>query len=237
VSQPLDDWVAERDREVAERISRAQSAGRHHVRPLTDRHHAYVQAINEHPVVVSTGPAGTGKTSLACAVAARMLKEGAVKRVVITRPLVACDEDLGILPGTVLEKVNPYLAPVLGALNESLGAQEVAKLLATDVIEVCPLAVMRGRTFHDAFVICDEAENATYRQLHMLLLRQGYGSRFVVNGDVTQSDLPRAPVNPLERVALRLLGDPEVAVVRMTHADVLRPPLVERIDARLSLDD
>lgn len=232
-SVPLDDWMAERDRDVAARAAAAAARASPHRKPLTKNHLYYQQTIEAYPVTVCVGPCGTGKTVLACEVAAKLFREQKIKRIVLSRPLVMCDEDLGTLPGSKEEKLAPFLAPLENTLKGLFGRTEYDRMVANGVVEVCPLAVMRGRTFEDAVVILDESQNATYGQLKMALTRLGGGSHIVVNGDVTQSDL-RDPDNPLTNVIRRLRGVKEIKIVRLTRADVLRPALVQLIDERLS---
>ena len=183
------------------------------------------------------GPAGTGKTYLAVACAVEALEGDSVRRLVLVRPAVEAGERLGFLPGDFAQKVDPYLRPIYDALYEMLGFDRVAKLIERNVIEIAPLAYMRGRTLNESFVILDEAQNATVEQMKMFLTRIGFGTRAVVTGDITQSDLPRHRVSGL-RHALRLLQD--VEGVRFTHftaRDVVRHPLVQRIVEAYEHDD
>lgn len=189
----------------------------------------YVQMIESHDVVFGVGPAGTGKTYLAVAMAARALLDKSVKRIVLTRPAVEAGERLGFLPGDLAEKVDPYLRPLYDALFEMIGADRVREHLADGVIEIAPLAYMRGRTLSDAFVILDEAQNTTIAQLKMFLTRLGYGSRTVVTGDVTQTDLPSGQISGLRDAERRLTGVDGIAFARFSASDVVRHPLVERI--------
>jgi phosphate starvation-inducible PhoH-like protein len=230
------DWRAERDRDVGARVE-AKKAGRlgRPEKPLTDRHKRYLRAVERRQVVLALGPAGTGKTSLACGVAVKLLRAGRVEKVVLSRPLVQCDEDLGILKGTLKEKTDPYVAPLAEALKEHLGAHEFAKLEASGVIEVIPLAVMRGRTFHNAVVILDEAQNATFGQLQMAITRCGHNCKLVINGDVEQVDL--GIPSPLLEVWRLLAAPPRhkgYAFVRLTDKEVLRPDIVRFATRRLS---
>ena len=190
---------------------------------------AYIQSIRTHDVVFGIGPAGTGKTYLAMAMAVRALADRRVKRIILTRPAVEAGERLGFLPGDLAEKINPYLRPLYDALNDMMEADRVVQLQANGTIEVAPLAFMRGRTLNDSFIILDEAQNTTAEQMKMFLTRLGFGSQAVVTGDVTQVDLPHGQRSGLSD-ATRLLGGVEgVKIIHFTEADVVRHPLVQRI--------
>ncbi len=189
----------------------------------------YVNAIRQHDVVFGIGPAGTGKTYLAMAMAVRALSEKRVKRIVLTRPAVEAGEKLGFLPGDLAEKVNPYLRPLYDALHDMMDVERAQGLVERGVVEVAPLAFMRGRTLNDAFVILDEAQNATIEQMRMFLTRLGFGSKAIVTGDVTQVDLPNGARSGLSD-AVRLLTNVEgISINFFTDADVVRHPLVARI--------
>ncbi|MGH9316208.1 MAG: PhoH family protein [Thermoanaerobaculia bacterium] len=189
----------------------------------------YVQTIDRHDMVFSIGPAGTGKTYLAVAMAASALLEKKVKRIVLARPAVEAGERLGFLPGDMVEKVNPYLRPLYDALYDILGYEKTAKLLERGIIEVAPIAFMRGRTLNDAFIILDEAQNTTSEQMRMFLTRIGFGSKAVVTGDVTQVDLPQGKTSGL-REAQQLLSRIEgIRFVIFDERDVVRHPLVQSI--------
>ncbi len=191
--------------------------------------HAYVQQMREHDIVFGIGPAGTGKTYLAMAMAVRALLEKRVKRILLTRPAVEAGEKLGFLPGDLAEKVNPYLRPLYDALHDMMDFERAQLLVQRGVIEVAPLAFMRGRTLNDAFVILDEAQNTSIEQMRMFLTRLGFGSKAVVTGDVTQVDLPSGTRSGLGD-AVRVLENVEgIAVTRFTDVDVVRHPLVARI--------
>ena len=191
--------------------------------------HHYVRAIHEHDVGFGVGPAGTGKTYLAMAMAVRALSENKVKRIILTRPAVEAGEKLGFLPGDLAEKVNPYLRPLYDALHDMMDLERAGMLMARGVVEVAPLAFMRGRTLNDSFVILDEAQNSTSEQMKMFLTRLGFGSKAVVTGDVTQTDLPTNRKSGLAD-AVTLLKDVDgIALCRFTDADVVRHPLVARI--------
>lgn len=189
----------------------------------------YVQTIDRHDLVFAIGPAGTGKTYLAVAMAAAALLEKKVKRIVLARPAVEAGERLGFLPGDMVEKVNPYLRPLYDALYDILGYEKTAKLLERGIIEVAPIAFMRGRTLNDAFIILDEAQNTTSEQMRMFLTRIGFGSKAVVTGDVTQVDLPQGKTSGL-REAQQLLSRIEgIRFVIFDERDVVRHPLVQSI--------
>lgn len=189
----------------------------------------YLQAIGEHDLTFGVGPAGTGKTYLAVAMAIAALTDRTAKRLVLTRPAVEAGERLGFLPGDLTQKVDPYLRPLYDALGDMLDLNRVQDMLETGVIEVAPLAFMRGRTLNDAFIILDEAQNTTREQMKMFLTRLGFGSKAVVTGDVTQVDLPSAAASGLTNALRVLEGVEGVAMVRLEKADVVRHPLVGRI--------
>lgn len=189
----------------------------------------YLRRIFEHAVNFGIGPAGTGKTYLAVACAVSYLAEDKVRRIVLVRPAVEAGERLGFLPGDMSQKVDPYLRPLYDALNDMIGADRVAKLMERGVIEIAPLAFMRGRTLNDAFIILDEAQNTTTEQMKMFLTRLGFGSTAVITGDITQVDLPRGVMSGLKH-ASRVLNDVEgISFTRFEAKDVVRHPLVQRI--------
>mgnify|MGYP000938721419 CR=1 FL=1 len=189
----------------------------------------YVDAIRTHDVVFGVGPAGTGKTYLAVALAVSALRAKKVARIILTRPAVEAGERLGFLPGDLEAKINPYLRPLYDALYDLMDADEIVTLVEKRVIEVAPLAFMRGRTLHDAFVILDEGQNTTAAQMKMFLTRLGFGSRMVVTGDLTQTDLPRGTGSGLAQSLRILEGVEGVAQCFLTDADVVRHRLVQRI--------
>ncbi len=199
------------------------------LRPRTLRQKAYVEAMERHDLTFALGPAGTGKTFLATVLAVRMLSDRKVERLVLTRPAVEAGERLGFLPGDLQQKVDPYLRPLYDALHALLGAEKTTTLLEKGVIEVAPLAYMRGRTLDEAFVILDEAQNTTPAQMRMVLTRLGERSRMVVTGDTTQVDLPPGQLSGLVDAAEVLADINGVAVCRLTSADVVRHPLVQRV--------
>lgn len=202
------------------------------IRAKTENQSNYLQAINTNDVVFGVGPAGTGKTYLAVACAVEALASERVKRIILVRPVVEAGENLGFLPGDIGQKVDPYLRPLYDALYDFLGNEKVERLLENNVIELAPLAYMRGRTLSDAFVILDEAQNATESQMKMFLTRIGYGAKALVTGDPSQIDLPRGTSSGL-RQSIAILDDLKgVAICRLTGKDIVRHPLVQRIVER-----
>lgn len=197
--------------------------------PRTATQRRYLEAIRASDMVFGVGPAGTGKTYLAVAMAVADLLARRVKRLILTRPAVEAGEKLGFLPGDLTEKVNPYLRPLYDALHDMLDFQRVNEMLAEGVIEIAPLAFMRGRTLNDAFIILDEAQNTTPEQMKMFLTRLGFGSKAVVTGDVTQIDLPRGAPSGLNEARSILAGVPGLDFVFFSEEDVIRHPLVGRI--------
>ena len=199
------------------------------IAPKTVNQKHYVDAIRRHTVTFSIGPAGTGKTYLAMALAVAALADKQVGRIILTRPAVEAGERLGFLPGTLLEKVDPYLRPLFDALYDMLDADRLTSYMEKGIVEVAPLAFMRGRTLNDSFVILDEAQNTSPEQMQMFLTRLGFGSKMVVTGDVTQIDLPREQASGLIQVQ-DILGPLDgVAFIRFGHEDVVRHKLVQRI--------
>ncbi|RYU09381.1 PhoH family protein [Nocardioides iriomotensis] len=201
------------------------------IRPKTLNQKRYVDAIDKHTIVFGIGPAGTGKTYLAMAKAVQALQSKNVNRIILTRPAVEAGERLGFLPGTLSEKIDPYLRPLYDALHDMLDPETIPKLLAAGTIEVAPLAYMRGRTLNDAFIILDEAQNTSPEQMKMFLTRLGFGSKIVVTGDVTQVDLPNGIKSGL-RVVEGILDDvKDISFNRLTSSDVVRHRLVGHIVA------
>ncbi len=207
------------------------------IRPKTAGQKEYVDAIDENTIVFGIGPAGTGKTYLAMAKAVQALQRKEVNRIILTRPAVEAGERLGFLPGTLTDKIDPYLRPLYDALNEMMDPDIVPKLMATGTIEVAPLAYMRGRTLNDSFVVLDEAQNTTPEQMKMFLTRLGFGTRMVVTGDITQVDLPQGASGL--RLVTRVLSDiDDIHFSRLTSDDVVRHSLVGRIvDAYSEYDE
>jgi len=199
------------------------------IRVKTFGQRQYVHAIKHRDVTFGIGPAGTGKTYLAVAMAVAALKWGEVERIILTRPAVEAGESLGFLPGDLKEKVDPYLRPIYDALNSILGADHTERLMDRGVIEIAPLAYMRGRTLDGAFVILDEAQNTTNAQMKMFLTRLGFGSKMVVNGDISQIDLPRGAKSGLVNAQQILRGIEAIEFVRFTAGDVVRHPVVAKI--------
>ncbi|MBV9822516.1 MAG: PhoH family protein, partial [Actinobacteria bacterium] len=199
------------------------------IRPKTVNQKRYVDAIDEHTIVFGIGPAGTGKTYLAVAKAVQALQAKRVNRIILTRPAVEAGERLGFLPGTLNDKIDPYLRPLMDALHDMLDPESVPRLLQAGTIEVAPLAYMRGRTLNDAFVILDEAQNTTPEQMKMFLTRLGFGSKIVVTGDITQVDLPNGSKSGL-RVVRDILSDIEdIEFAYLDSKDVVRHQLVGHI--------
>lgn len=199
------------------------------VRARTDGQSRYVDAIRHHELCVCVGPAGTGKTYLAVAAALEALRSKRIKRIVLVRPAVEAGEKLGFLPGDLQAKVHPYLRPLLDALREMLDYHHVRTYLENDIIEIAPLAYMRGRTLNESFIILDEGQNTTIPQMQMFLTRMGEGSRIVVTGDLSQVDLPNQVANGLEDAVHRLANIEGVAIVRMQKTDIVRHRLVQAI--------
>ncbi|MBR5950078.1 MAG: PhoH family protein [Actinomycetaceae bacterium] len=208
------------------------------IRPKTLGQKEYVEAIENNDIVFGIGPAGTGKTYLAVAKAVTALQKKQVSRIILTRPAVEAGESLGFLPGSLAEKINPYLRPLYDAMHDMLETDAITKLMASGTIEVAPLAYMRGRTLNDAFVILDEAQNTTGEQMKMFLTRMGFGSKMVITGDRTQIDLPGRTTSGLV-LAERILRDIEgIAFVELSSADVVRHRLVaDIIDAYARHDE
>lgn len=197
------------------------------VKTLGQRH--YVSAIRKRDIVFGVGPAGTGKTYLAVVMAVTALREGFVKRIVLTRPAVEAGESLGFLPGDLKEKVDPYLRPLYDALHDVLGIEQTARLMERGTIEVAPLAYMRGRTLDDSFVILDEAQNTTSEQIKMFLTRLGFGSKMVITGDLTQIDLPKGKKSGL-KIAVDILKEVHgIEFIHLQAADVVRHTLVQKV--------
>jgi phosphate starvation-inducible protein PhoH and related proteins len=199
------------------------------IRPKTLNQKRYVDAIDAHTIVFGIGPAGTGKTYLAMAKAVNALQRKQVTRIILTRPAVEAGERLGFLPGTLSEKIDPYLRPLYDALHDMMDPELIPKLMASGIIEVAPLAYMRGRTLNDAFIILDEAQNTTAEQMKMFLTRLGFGSKVVVTGDVTQIDLPGGNRSGLRAAVDILDGIDDIHIAELTSADVVRHRLVAEI--------
>jgi phosphate starvation-inducible protein PhoH and related proteins len=201
------------------------------IRPKTLNQKRYVDAIDKHTVVFGIGPAGTGKTYLAMAKAVQALQRKDVNRIILTRPAVEAGENLGFLPGTLNDKIDPYLRPLYDALHDMVDPDSIPRLLTSGTIEVAPLAYMRGRTLNDAFIILDEAQNTSMEQMKMFLTRLGFGAKMVVTGDITQVDLPGATRSGLRAVQGVLEGVDDIAFCQLTNHDVVRNALVGKIVA------
>jgi phosphate starvation-inducible protein PhoH and related proteins len=199
------------------------------LRPRTDGQGRYVQALKSHDVVICVGPAGTGKTYLAVAHAVALLRADVVKKIVLVRPAVEAGERLGFLPGDLIAKINPYLRPLFDALNEMLEVETVKRYMESDIIEILPLAYMRGRTLNNSCIILDEGQNATVAQMKMFLTRMGHNARVIVTGDMTQVDLPRTIRSGLADAVQRLKNVEGLAVLHLDDADIVRNPIVQRI--------
>lgn len=200
-----------------------------HLKPKTLGQSQYLEAIRHNYITFGIGPAGTGKTYLAVAMAVFSLKNKHVERIILTRPAVEAGEKLGFLPGDLQEKIDPYLRPLYDAMYDIMGAETVQKYMAKNIIEVAPLAYMRGRTLEDAFIILDEAQNTTAEQMKMFLTRMGFGSKMVVTGDITQIDLPRGVQSGLKHAQAVLAKTQGIAVLNLNESDVVRHEIVSRI--------
>lgn len=204
-------------------------AGGRCIKPRTDGQVKYLAAIDDYEMTFCIGPAGTGKTYLAVAKAVEMLKAGEVKKIILVRPAVDAGEKLGFLPGDLLEKVNPYLRPLLDAFGDMMDTSQVKRLLADDVIEVIPLAFMRGRTLSNAVIICDEAQNVTKKQMLMLLTRLGHNAKMIITGDDQQIDLHYRDESGLVHAKQLLQNVAGIVFVYLQDSDIVRHPLVQRI--------
>ncbi len=212
---------------VAAAVDVATAARR--VIPRTPGQARYVQSIRENDITFAVGPAGTGKTYLAVAVAVEALKQQKIRKIVLVRPAVEAGESLGFLPGDITAKINPYLRPLLDALQEMMDYDQMKRHMEQDIIEVIPLAYMRGRTLNEAFIILDEAQNTTLSQMKMFLTRMGLGSKIVISGDTTQIDLPRASASGLVDALARLRHIAGVSIVQLNKSDIVRHRLVQEI--------
>ena len=203
--------------------------GGRHVRPRTDGQARYVRAMQDNDLTLCIGPAGTGKTYLAVGMAVNLLRQGQVRRIVLVRPAVEAGERLGFLPGDIVAKVNPYLRPLFDSLNDMLESEQVKRYMDSDIIEICPLAYMRGRTLNQAVIILDEGQNTTVPQMKMFLTRMGNGSKIIVTGDITQVDLPRQARSGLIDAVHRLREIERIGIIYLDQNDIVRHPLVQKI--------
>jgi phosphate starvation-inducible PhoH-like protein len=208
---------------------RPNEAGSRYLRPRTDGQARYVRAMREHELTLCVGPAGTGKTFLAVGMAVSLLRQSQVKKIVLVRPAVEAGERLGYLPGDIVAKVNPYLRPLFDALNDMMEPEQVKRYMENDIIEIVPLAYMRGRTLNQACIILDEGQNTTVPQMKMFLTRMGNGSKIIVTGDVTQVDLPKQTRSGLIDAVQRLRNIERIALIWLDENDIVRHPLVQQI--------
>jgi phosphate starvation-inducible PhoH-like protein len=215
------------DREAPQNLTLLE--GGRYVRPRTDGQARYVRSMQDNDLTFCIGPAGTGKTFLAVGMAVSLLRQGQVKRIVLVRPAVEAGERLGFLPGDIVAKVNPYLRPLFDALNDMLEPDQVRRYMENDIIEIVPLAFMRGRTLNQAVIILDEGQNTTVPQMKMFLTRMGNGSKIIVTGDVTQIDLPRQVRSGLVDAVHRLQDLEQIAIIYLDERDIVRHPLVQQI--------
>ncbi len=225
--EPLEEWDGRLSVFVAGRP----------VKPKTTNQVAYIESIRDHDLVFCVGPAGTGKTYLAVATAVHLLKTDRCRKLILVRPAVEAGEKLGYLPGDLQAKVNPYLRPLLDALHDMMDFGTIQRFMASDVIEVVPLAYMRGRTLNNAVIILDEAQNTTKGQMKMFLTRLGHGSKMIVTGDTTQIDLPDPRESGLIDAARRFTRTPGIGFAQLTRVDVVRHPLVQRVIEAYGEDD
>jgi len=199
------------------------------LRPRTDGQGRYVRAMRENDLTLCVGPGGTGKTYLAVGMAVSLLRTGQVKRIVLVRPAVEAGERLGFLPGDLVAKINPYLRPLFDSLHDMMEPDQVKRYMENDIIEIVPLAYMRGRTLNQACIILDEGQNTTVPQMKMFLTRMGNGSKIIVTGDVTQTDLPKQTRSGLSDALHRLRDLPRIALIYLDETDIVRHPLVQQI--------
>jgi phosphate starvation-inducible PhoH-like protein len=214
---------------IGPQAEKPAEGGSRFVRPRTDGQARYVRAMRDHDLTICVGPAGTGKTWLGVGMAVSMLRQAAVKKIVLVRPAVEAGERLGFLPGDIAAKVNPYLRPLFDALNDMMEPEQVKRYMENDIIEIVPLAFMRGRTLNQAVIILDEGQNTTIPQMKMFLTRMGSNSKIIVTGDVTQVDLPKQTRSGLMDAVHRLRDIDRIALVYLDENDIVRNPLVQQI--------
>ncbi|MCS6976567.1 MAG: PhoH family protein [Gemmatales bacterium] len=216
------------DLSAADRTAAVVGPGKS-IRPKTDGQARYVKAMQDNDVILCVGPAGTGKTYLAVAFAVNALRQGQIRRIVLCRPLVEAGEKLGYLPGDIAAKVNPYIRPLLDAMDDMMPIEQVRRYLELELIEISPLAFMRGRTINHAAIILDEGQNTTVPQMRMFLTRMGIGSKIIVTGDITQVDLPKDTRSGLADAIQRLKDIERVAIIHLSEKDIVRHQLVQQI--------
>jgi len=225
----LIDYLLNAERSEQEGIGATNISNGKQIRPKTNGQREYVEAIRDYDIVFGIGPAGTGKTYLAMASAVEALKKQEIRRIILTRPAIEAGESLGFLPGDINAKISPYLRPLYDAIYDMMDAERIEKYIETGIIEVAPLAYMRGRTLNDAFIILDEAQNCTAEQMKMFLTRLGFDSKTVITGDMTQSDLPQEKPTGLLQAQDILKGIKEIKFIYLSGSDVVRHALVQRI--------
>lgn len=216
-------------------MQRKRSRGRQ-LKPKTENQAKYIRSMVEADVTICIGPAGTGKTTIAVGLACQYLLENKVSKIVITRPVVESGKGLGFLPGTFQDKIHPYLVPIFDEMNLYLSKDTAEKFMREKRVEVCPLEYMRGRNFHNSFIILDEAQNATYQQIKMLITRMGSKSKCVINGDIEQTDLPHSISGALEECVDRLDNLKGVSIVELERSDIIRNKIISSILERLEDD-
>ena len=216
-------------------MQKKRSGGRR-LNPKTENQAKYIRSKIESDVTICIGPAGTGKTTIAVGLGCQYLLENKVNKIIVTRPVVESGKGLGFLPGTFQDKIHPYLVPIFDEMNLYLSKEIAEKWLKEKRVEICPLEYMRGRNFHDSFIILDEAQNATYKQIKMLITRMGSRSKCVINGDIEQTDLPQSVSGALEECADRLEDLKGVSIVELERCDIIRNKIISSILDRLEDD-
>lgn len=216
-------------------MQRKRSNGRQ-LKPKTENQARYISSMLKSDITICVGPAGSGKTTIAVGLACKYLTENKISKIIVTRPVVESGRGLGFLPGTFQDKIHPYLVPIFEEMNLYLSKQSVEKFIKENVIEICPLEYMRGRNFHDSFIILDEAQNATYEQIKMLITRMGSKSKCVINGDIEQTDLPHSLSGALEEYIDRLDNLKGVSIVELERSDIIRNKIIASVLDRLEDD-